>query len=65
MNENKWNDYQQKRAVLLFYTFPELKEIYIKYHNLENGISLNQKNTNHLLTKEIYDIGFMKWKTHQ
>ncbi len=30
MNENKWNDYQRKRAVLLFDTFPELKEVYDK-----------------------------------
>jgi transposase len=36
ISEDKWNDYQRKRAILLFDTFPELQEIYNKIMQFRN-----------------------------
>lgn len=36
ISEDKWNEYQHKRAVILFSTFPELQEVYDKISEFRN-----------------------------
>jgi transposase len=43
ISEEKWNDFQRKRAVLLFKTFPELQKVYDKIMQFRNWYKVKPK----------------------
>ena len=43
ISEEKWNDFQRKRAVLLFKTFPELQKVYDKIMQFRNWCKIKPK----------------------